>query len=202
MENNANEFSKDNSESQTDSSTSSQFVPSTPNKPVINSSKGKPPKYLRNASIKLLTHPVDKNIAWSFFLSIIFAAISVLTGFPLVIALMWILAMALGFRILFARCCIHRRSSRGHPPPDIEGQQVEEDSSSCLRTEDYVRPPESLWLHDTSFNLHMSHCLFYLDPGLNCSKLKDVIRMRILNKTTEYGERAFPRLDLICSLSK
>ncbi|KAG8194252.1 hypothetical protein JTE90_024581 [Oedothorax gibbosus] len=193
MENSSNEFAKDNVESQTDSSTSSYSVPNTPNKPAINSSKHKPPKYLRNASIKLLTHPVDKNIAWSFFLSIIFAAISVLTGFPTVIALMWILAMALGLRILFSRCCARRRSTRGHPPPDVEGQQVDEDASSCLRAEDFVRPPESLWLHDTSFNLHISHCLFYLDPGLNCSKLKDVIRMRILNKTTEYGERAFPR---------
>lgn len=197
MENNTNESTKDDSESQTttttfDSSTSTQILPNTPTqKPTTNSTKRKTPRYLQNASIKLLTHPVDKNIAWSFFVSIIFAAISVLTGFPTVIALMWILAIALGLRILFARCCIHRRTTGG--PLDVEGQQVEHESSSCLRAEDFVKPPESLWLHDSSFNLHISHCLFYLDPGLNCSKLKDVIRMRILNKTTECGKRAFPR---------
>ncbi|GFR09803.1 WES_acyltransf domain-containing protein [Trichonephila clavata] len=196
MENKKNESSQENnSESQSsstsESSINNQLLPNTSTQKVSPVSKRKTPRYLRNASIKLLTHPVDKNIAWSFLLSIIFAAISVLTGFPTVILLMWILGLALVLRITIARCSIYRRTNRSQR--DIEGQQDEESESSCISAENFVRPPESLWLHDSSFNLHISHCLFLLDPGLSCSKLQELIRLRVLNKTNEYGERAFPR---------
>lgn len=172
--------------SSTTSSACYQPVPNTPTQ----KGKVKTPKYLRNASIKLLTHPVDKNIAWSFLLSVIFAAISVLTGFPTVIMLMWILGIALGLRIFFAGCCGYRRNTRVR---DIEALPENPRRSSWLRPDNFVRPPEALWLHDTSFNLHISHCLFFLDPGLNSAKLQDMVRTRVLNKTTQQGERAFPR---------
>lgn len=172
--------------SSTTSSTSYQPVPNTPTQ----KGKVKTPKYLRNASVKLLTHPVDRNIAWSFLLSVIFAAISVLTGFPTVIVLMWILGIALGLRIFFAGCCGYRRNIRVR---DVEAVRDNNHRSSWLRPENFVRPPEALWLHDTSFNLHISHCLFFLDSGLNSTKLQDMVRTRVLNKTTQQGDRAFPR---------
>ncbi|KFM74669.1 putative diacylglycerol O-acyltransferase Rv2484c/MT2557, partial [Stegodyphus mimosarum] len=192
MESTGNEHSQEKTESQTsnicDSSASYQLVPNTPTQ-KSSCKKVKTPRYLQNASIKLLTHPVDKNIAWSFLLSVIFAAISVLTGFPTVIALMWFLGIALGLRIFFAGCCGYRRSAR---IGDVE-EQRQNRRSSWLGPENFVKPPEALWLHDSSFNLHIAHCLFFLDPGLTSSKLRDMVRMRVLNKTTEYGERAFPR---------
>lgn len=177
--------------SSTTSSASYQPVPNTPTQ----KGKVKTPRYLRNASIKLLTHPVDKNIAWSFLLSVIFAAISVLTGFPTVIMLMWILGIALGLRIFFAGCCGYRRNARVR---DVEEAAARDNprsssSSSWLRPENFVRPPEALWLHDTSFNLHISHCLFFLESGLSCAKLRDIVRTRVLHKTTQRGDRAFPR---------
>lgn len=172
----------------TTSSTTYLPVPNTPTQ----KGKVKTPRYLRNASVKLLTHPVDKNIAWSFFLSVIFAAISVVTGFPTVMVLLWILGTALGLRIFFAGCCTYRRSTRVR---DVEEAMPENPrrSSSWLNSENFVRPPEALWLHDTSFNLHISHCLFFLDSGLNSAKLQEIVRTRVLNKTTEEGAIAFPR---------
>lgn len=176
-----------NSETSTATSTTSyQPVPNTPTQ----KGKIKTPRYLRNASVKLLTHPVDKNIAWSFLLSVIFAAISVLTGFPTVIVLVWFLGLALGLRIFFAGCCGYRRNTRVR---DVEAVEENRRRSSWLRPHNFVKPPEALWLHDTSFNLHISHCLFFLDSGLSPTKLQEIVRARVLTKTTQQGEKAFPR---------
>ncbi|XP_054709617.1 uncharacterized protein LOC129219296 [Uloborus diversus] len=193
MENKSDEEYNVSLDSQSTISCSATYqpVPNTPTlKNSVTASKSKTPKYLRNASIKLLTHPVDKNIAWSFLVSVIFAAISVLTGFPTVIILLWILGIALGLRIFLAGCCGYKRNGR---IGDVEAQQDQNRRSSCLRPENFIKPPEALWLHDSSFNLHIAHCLFFLEPGLSAEKLQDIVRNRVLCKITRNGERAFPR---------
>nr|XP_042908417.1 uncharacterized protein LOC122271409 [Parasteatoda tepidariorum] len=191
METKNNDSTQDVSECQISTNSESNLNCQLASKSNVISNKRKTPRYLRNASIKLLTHPVDKNIAWSFILSVIFAAISVLTGFPTVIMLTWFLGIALGLRIVFARCCAYRGASRAG---DVENQrQFQSRQPSCLRAENFVRPPEALWLHDSSFNLHVAHCLFFLDSGFTCSKLRELLMTRILSKTTDRGGRAFPR---------
>ncbi|KAF8783082.1 uncharacterized protein LOC129963409 isoform X1 [Argiope bruennichi] len=199
MENNKNETAHENANSQPSPTSESNIInnqlPSNTQAQKIAqvSSKRKTPRYLQNASIKLLTHPVDKNIVWSFLISIIFAAISVLTGFPTVIVLVWFLFIALVARILIAKCSIYRRLNREHNDIERNQNQNESPQDVCITADNFARPPESLWLHDTSFNLYIAHCLFFLESGFSCAKLQELIKLRILNQTNEEGWPAFPR---------
>ncbi|GIX69060.1 diacylglycerol O-acyltransferase [Caerostris extrusa] len=75
---------------------------------------------------------------------------------------------------------------------DVEvGEVVPEERG--ISVDDYACPPESFWLHDSSFNHYIAQSLFFVDRELSCSKLRELVQKRILNKLDEENFRAFPR---------
>ncbi|EEC20013.1 conserved hypothetical protein, partial [Ixodes scapularis] len=52
---------------------------------------------------------------------------------------------------------------------------------------------DTVWLHDSEFNFHIAHCVFFVEPGLTASLLGQLIAERILDKTNDEGKRIFRR---------
>ncbi|XP_064490424.1 uncharacterized protein LOC135401776 [Ornithodoros turicata] len=138
------------------------------------SSKELPP-YMRSAPVKPLTHPVDRNIAGCFIASVAFVSIAVVTGLPLVI----VLAALLPLSILLRHVCTSCASAQ-------QGVLCEDDKR-------FVSPMDTFWLHDSEFNFHVAHCVFFLDPGLSATHLGRLIVERVLDKTNDEGKRIFRR---------
>lgn len=133
------------------------------------------PRYMRSAPIKLLTHPVDRNLTWYFVASIAFVSVCAIIGLPLVLLLLSLLPVAVVLRHAGTSCASAR-----------EGVLCEDDKR-------FVSPMDTYWLHDTEFNFHVAHCVLYLEPGLTASLLSQLIVERILDKTNDEGKRIFRR---------
>lgn len=133
------------------------------------------PRYMRSAPIKLLTHPVDRNLTWYFVASVAFVSVCAVIGLPLVLLLLSLLPVAVVLRHAGTSCASAR-----------EGVLCEDDKR-------FVSPMDTYWLHDTEFNFHVAHCVLYLEPGLTASILGQLIVERILDKTNDEGKRIFRR---------
>lgn len=133
------------------------------------------PRYMRSAPIKLLTHPVDRNLTWYFVASVAFVSVCAIIGLPLVLLLLSLLPVAVVLRHAGTSCASAR-----------EGVLCEDDKR-------FVSPMDTYWLHDTEFNFHVAHCVLFLEPGLTASLLGQLIVERILEKTNDEGKRIFRR---------
>ncbi|XP_077494705.1 putative diacylglycerol O-acyltransferase Mb3761c [Amblyomma americanum] len=133
------------------------------------------PRYMRSAPIKLLTHPVDRNLTWYFVASVAFVSVCAIIGLPLVLLLLSLLPVAVVLRHAGTSCASAR-----------EGVLCEDDKR-------FVSPMDTYWLHDTEFNFHVAHCVLFLEPGLTASLLGQLIVERILDKTNDEGKRIFRR---------
>ncbi|KAL3248120.1 hypothetical protein MRX96_056670 [Rhipicephalus microplus] len=136
---------------------------------------------MRSAPIKLLTHPVDRNLTWYFVASIAFVSVCAI--------------------IESAACASFGRNANGAQQPTSvlrAGRLPAERGESregvlCEDDKRFVSPMDTYWLHDTEFNFHVAHCVLYLEPGLTASLLSQLIVERILDKTNDEGKRIFRR---------
>ncbi|UYV70632.1 hypothetical protein LAZ67_8000083 [Cordylochernes scorpioides] len=126
------------------------------------------PKYMLGKPIKTLTHPVDSGGACSFVLSVFLVAIAIVTGFPIVVFFGLFLPVAFLVRRAGAWCSSHQ---------------------DCAM----VAPTEAFWLHDTTFNFHVAHCLFFFQGDLAVAKLRELVMARLIQRTSSSGRIAFPR---------
>lgn len=133
------------------------------------------PKYMQSAPIKILTHPVDRNLTWYFLASVAFVSLAAITGIPVVLVLLSLLPVAVVLRHAGTSCASAR-----------EGVLCEDDKR-------FVSAVDTFWLHDTDFNFHIAHCVFFVEPGLTASLLGQLIVERILDKTNDEGKRIFRR---------
>ncbi|XP_077528854.1 putative diacylglycerol O-acyltransferase Mb3761c isoform X1 [Haemaphysalis longicornis] len=133
------------------------------------------PRYMRSAPIKLLTHPVDRNLTWYFVASVAFVSVCAIIGLPLVLLLLSLLPVAVVLRHAGTSCASAR-----------EGVLCEDDKR-------FVSAMDTYWLHDTEFNFHVAYSVLFLEPGLTAPLLGQLIVERILDKTNDEGKRIFRR---------
>ena len=106
------------------------------------------------SQLDYLVHPLDRNIAGIFILTLFFTLLAILTGFPIVSFLFILLPVTLAVRHLCV-CCM--RSA-----PDYEK----------------ISPIDSSWLSPG----HITHCLLFIDKGLSLEQLRDVVSTRLLSR--------------------
>ncbi|XP_067122951.1 putative diacyglycerol O-acyltransferase MT1468 isoform X1 [Centruroides vittatus] len=133
------------------------------------------PKYLRNIPPNAINHPIDRNIAWSFVLSVIFVAVAIVTGFPIVGLMIVLLPLAVIARQTTFKLCTCKKGT-------CNGQKLK-----------LVSPADTFWLHDSDFNRYIGHCLFFFDSELTVSRIRDIVLVRVLNRRKDDGQKAFPR---------
>ncbi|CAN7938868.1 unnamed protein product, partial [Ixodes hexagonus] len=156
---------------------SGSHPPADPNHVSVQLDPSPPPtpKHMRSAPIKILTHPVDRNLTWSFLASVAFVSLAAIVGLPVVLVLLSLLPVAVVLRHAGTSCASAR-----------EGVLCEDDKR-------FVSAIDTVWLHDSEFNFHIAHCVFFVEPGLTASLLGQLIAERILDKTNDEGKRIFRR---------
>jgi len=101
-----------------------------------------------------LVHPLDRNIAGVFILTVFFTLLAILSGVPIVLCLFILLPITM---LLKRLCACHLPSTPTH---------------------EKIAPIDSFWLNSG----HITHCLLYIDKGLSIEQLRDVISTRLLTK--------------------
>ncbi len=101
-----------------------------------------------------MVHPLDRNIAGVFILTVFFTLLAILSGVPIVLCLFILLPITI---LLKRLCACHLPSN-----PNYEK----------------IAPIDSFWLNSG----HITHCLLYIDKGLSIHQLRDVISTRLLTK--------------------
>ncbi|CAN8022941.1 unnamed protein product, partial [Ixodes persulcatus] len=149
--------------------------PADPNHVSVQLDPPATPKHMRSAPIRILTHPVDRNLTWSFLASVAFVSLAAIVGLPVVLVLLSLLPVAVVLRHAGTSCASAR-----------EGVLCEDDKR-------FVSAIDTIWLHDSEFNFHIAHCVFFVEPGLTASLLGQLIAERILDKTNDEGKRIFRR---------
>lgn len=149
--------------------------PADPNHVSVQLEPPATPKHMRSAPIRILTHPVDRNLTWSFLASVAFVSLAAIVGLPVVLVLLSLLPVAVVLRHAGTSCASAR-----------EGVLCEDDKR-------FVSAIDTVWLHDSEFNFHIAHCVFFVEPGLTASLLGQLIAERILDKTNDEGKRIFRR---------
>lgn len=99
-------------------------------------------------------HPLDRNIAGIFILTLFFTLVAILTGFPIVFCMFLLVPVTLAVRRLCV-CCM--RSA-----PNYEK----------------IGPIDSFWLNSG----HITHCLLFIDKGLSLDQFRDVVATRVLSR--------------------
>ncbi|XP_054706673.1 uncharacterized protein LOC129216483 [Uloborus diversus] len=131
------------------------------------------PQYLKSAPVKKIRHPTDRRIVPVVLISTCFAVGGLAFGLPVVAILTVAVVVASVLRVAIASCCASRL---GYGLP------------GCSR---YLSASDAFWLHD--LNAYVAHCLFFVERGLDVRTTRQILQSRVLDKTTENGERAFAR---------
>ncbi|XP_076350395.1 putative diacylglycerol O-acyltransferase tgs1 isoform X2 [Tachypleus tridentatus] len=143
----------------------------------VNKKPNKMPRYMQSVPIQPIIHPVDRNILWSFLLSVIFVVIAIITGIPFVMFLTLLIPLVLFIRHACAKYCYCRSGNRG----------------GCGNKKlHFLSAVDAFWLHDSDFNRFVSHCIFFVERGMNAEKLRELVLTRVISKQYSMG-LAFPR---------
>ncbi|XP_070580235.1 putative diacyglycerol O-acyltransferase MT1468 [Ptychodera flava] len=133
-------------------------------------------KMYATAPIKRLKHPVEKNLLFSFVLSLIFL-ISALVLFCPSFALL-VLLVPVGFLYRrFAACCCCCSDHRVC-------------ACCCSRM---LSVTEEQWLHETEFNKMVVQCLVVMESGLDVARVRDLVHARLVSAENRRGRKLYPR---------
>ncbi|XP_054159859.1 uncharacterized protein LOC128958068 [Oppia nitens] len=118
-------------------------------KPLTKSSGG-----IKSCQLDYLVHPLDRNIAGIFILTLFFTLLAIISGVPIVLCLF----------VLVPLTVLIKRFSACDVVSDEKYQKI--------------APIDSFWLNSG----HITHCLLYIDKGLSVDQLRDVISTRLLSR--------------------
>lgn len=133
------------------------------------------PKYLRSVPVKRLTHPTDRSVVTTVIISTAFVVGGFAIGLPVVAAVTVVVLFAAAIRMAIAGCCTCKSRLR------------------CVGCTSLLSAADAFWLHDSQFNRYVAHCLFFVERGLDVRTTREILQSRVIDKTTETGERAFAR---------
>lgn len=130
------------------------------------------PQYMRSVPVQRLRHPTERSLVPTVILSTAFVVGGLAFGLP-VVAVLTVAVVFVGVvRIAVATCCASRT---GYGFAGL------------------LSASDSFWLHDSHFNRYVAHCLFFVERGLDVRTAREILQSRVIDRTTESGERAFAR---------
>ncbi|XP_055938698.1 uncharacterized protein LOC129968629 isoform X1 [Argiope bruennichi] len=133
------------------------------------------PQYMKNVPVKKIRHPTERSIVPTVILSTAFVVGGLAFGLPVVATLTVAVVFVGMVRIAVAFCCASRM---GYGFAGCTG---------------LLSATDAFWLHDSHFNCYVAHCLFFVERGLDVRTTREILQSRVIDKTTENGERAFAR---------
>ncbi|GIY88634.1 diacylglycerol O-acyltransferase [Caerostris extrusa] len=133
------------------------------------------PQYMKNVPVKKIRHPTERSIVPTVILSTAFVVGGLAFGLPVVVTLTVAVVFVGMVRIAVAFCCASRM---GYGFAGCTG---------------LLSATDAFWLHDSHFNCYVAHCLFFVERGLDVRTTREILQSRVIEKTTENGERAFAR---------
>lgn len=133
------------------------------------------PQYMKNVPVKKINHPTERSIVPTVIISTAFVVGGLAFGLPVVIVLTVAVAFVGVVRIAVTVCCASRM---GYGFTGCSG---------------LLSATDAFWLHDSHFNCYVAHCLFFVERGLDIRTAREILQSRVIDKTTENGEKAFAR---------
>lgn len=128
------------------------------------------PHYMKNVPVKKIHHSTEKSIVPTVIISTVFVVGGLAFGLPIV-ATVTVAVIFVGMaRMAVAFCCAGIAGCTG-----------------------LLSATDAFWLHDSHFNRYVAHCLFFVERGLDVRTTREILQSRVIDKTTENGERAFAR---------
>ena len=155
---------------------------------------------IKSKPFKVLTHPLDRSIAWVMIVTIFFTVLALLSGLPLVLCLCILLPFGILFKKCFSCSCFLKTSTHPGLASSANSSYINSSTSTLSSTRRHQQPAtssrsnpplipatslESYWLSNdikNNFRRGICTCLLYMDKGLTSEQLKDVLMGRVLIK--------------------
>lgn len=138
----------------------------------------KPPKYLRNAPLRITKHPTEKSLVWSFLVSVVAIIFAIVLSVPFMIVVTVLLyPLAIFLRFAVNNCC----------------QCFKKQSCKCHVKAVGLTPNDAAWLHANPLGINVSLTLLFFEKGVGLTKIKDMFLRRVVLAENNRGQRSYPR---------